>query len=64
MEGLKEIETEGYLPVLAVTAHPAHKLRALQCGAKDFMLPRSSGTTRARGSGKKYKKCCGWATVN
>jgi two-component system, cell cycle response regulator len=37
MEGLKEIETEGYLPVLAVTAHSAHKLRALQCGAKDFI---------------------------
>ncbi|MFZ3207406.1 MAG: diguanylate cyclase [Geobacteraceae bacterium] len=37
MESLKEIETDGYLPVLAVTAHPAHKLRALQCGAKDFV---------------------------
>ena len=37
MEGLKEIETEGYLPVLAVTAQPAHKLRALQGGAKDFI---------------------------
>ena len=37
MEGLKKIETESYLPVLAVTAHPAHKLRALQCGAKDFI---------------------------
>jgi diguanylate cyclase (GGDEF)-like protein len=37
MEGLKEIETDGYLPVLAVTADPAHKLRALQCGAKDFV---------------------------
>ena len=37
MEGLKEIETEGYLPVLALTAHPAHKLRALQAGAKDFI---------------------------
>ena len=37
MERLKEIETEGYLPVLAVTAQPAHKLRALQCGAKDFI---------------------------
>ena len=37
MEGLKEIETDGYLPVLAVTAHPAHKLRALQGGAKDFI---------------------------
>ena len=37
MEGLKKIETEGYLPVLAVTAHPDHKLRALQGGAKDFI---------------------------
>src|SRR6202521_5262313 len=37
MEGLKEIETEGYLPVLAVTAQPAHKLRALQGGARDFV---------------------------
>ena len=37
MEALKDIETEGYLPVLALTAHPAHKLRALQCGAKDFI---------------------------
>ncbi|HAS54586.1 MAG TPA: diguanylate cyclase response regulator [Nitrospiraceae bacterium] len=37
MESLKEIETDGYLPVLAVTAQPAHKLRALQGGAKDFV---------------------------
>jgi len=37
MEGLKEIETDGYLSVLAVTAEPAHKLRALQSGAKDFV---------------------------
>ena len=37
MESLKAIETEGYLPVLAVTAQPAHKLRALQGGAKDFI---------------------------
>jgi len=37
MECLKEIETDGYLPVLAVTAEPAHKLRALQGGAKDFV---------------------------
>jgi two-component system cell cycle response regulator len=37
MEGLKIIETESYLPVLAVTAQPAHKLRALQSGAKDFI---------------------------
>jgi diguanylate cyclase (GGDEF)-like protein len=37
MEGLKEIETDGYLSVLAVTAEPAHKLRALRSGAKDFV---------------------------
>jgi diguanylate cyclase (GGDEF)-like protein len=37
MEGLKAIETDGYLPVLAVTAQPAHKLRALKAGAKDFI---------------------------
>jgi CheY-like chemotaxis protein len=37
MEGLKGIETGGYLPVLAVTAQPTHKLRALQAGAKDFV---------------------------
>jgi diguanylate cyclase (GGDEF)-like protein len=37
MEGLKELEVDGYLPVLAVTALPAHKVRALQGGAKDFV---------------------------
>lgn len=37
MERLKTIESGGYLPVLAVTAQPAHKLRALQAGAKDFV---------------------------
>src|SRR5450830_1061279 len=37
MEGLKEIETSGYLPVLVITAQPSHKLRALSAGAKDFV---------------------------
>src|SRR5207302_4603979 len=37
MEGLKEIEGNGYLPVLVITAQPDHKLRALQAGAKDFV---------------------------
>src|SRR6476660_1061771 len=37
MEGLQEIEGEGYLPVLVITAQPAHKLRALKAGAKDFV---------------------------
>jgi adenylate cyclase len=37
MESLKEIETEGYLPVLVITAQPGHKLRALKAGAKDFV---------------------------
>ena len=37
MEGLKEIETDGYLPVLVITAQPDKKLHALQAGAKDFV---------------------------
>ena len=37
MENLKEIETDGYLPVLVITAQPHHKLRALKAGAKDFV---------------------------
>jgi putative two-component system response regulator len=37
MEGLKELERDGYLPVLVITAQPGHKLRALQAGAKDFV---------------------------
>ncbi len=37
LEGLKQIEPDGYLPVLVITAQPGHKLRALQAGAKDFI---------------------------
>jgi PAS domain S-box-containing protein len=37
MEALKEIETNGYLPVLVITAQPSHKLQALAVGAKDFI---------------------------
>lgn len=37
MEDLKAIETDGYLPVIALTAQPNHKLRALKAGAKDFI---------------------------
>jgi PAS domain S-box-containing protein len=37
MEGLKELKTDSYLPVLVITAQPGHKLRALQAGAKDFV---------------------------
>ena len=37
MEGLKEIETEGTLPVLVITAQPNEKLRALKIGALDFI---------------------------
>jgi serine phosphatase RsbU (regulator of sigma subunit) len=37
MEALKQIEGDGYLPVLVITAQPVHKLRALQAGAKDFV---------------------------
>jgi len=37
MAGLKDIETDGYLPILVITAQPDHKLRALAAGAKDFI---------------------------
>ncbi len=37
MEGLKEFEREGYLPVLAITGEPGHKVSALKLGAKDFL---------------------------
>jgi CheY-like chemotaxis protein len=37
MECLKEIEGDGYLPILVITAQPDHKLRALAAGAKDFV---------------------------
>ena len=37
MEALKEDAGDSYLPVIVLTAQPAHKLRALQAGAKDFI---------------------------
>ena len=37
MEALKTSDTDSYLSVLVITAQPAHKLRALQAGAKDFI---------------------------
>jgi adenylate cyclase len=37
MEDLKKIETEYFLPVIVITAHPGHKLHALQAGARDFI---------------------------
>ena len=37
MEGLKQDGADRYLPVIVLTAEPAHKLRALQAGAKDFI---------------------------
>src|SRR5208282_1975742 len=49
MEGLKEIEEDGYLPVLVITAQPGHKLRALEAGAKDFVgKPFDMAELRAR----------------
>jgi len=37
IEALKTTETDPYLPVMALTAQPGHKVRALQAGAKDFI---------------------------
>ncbi len=49
MVGLKEIETQGYLPVLAITANADHKLSVLQAGARDFITkPIDVGETLMR----------------
>lgn len=37
MDAMKEAETDGYLPILVMTAQPGLKLRALAAGAKDFI---------------------------
>jgi two-component system, cell cycle response regulator len=37
MEGLKEIEVDGYVPILVITSEPSHMLRALAAGARDFV---------------------------
>lgn len=37
IEALRADAAEAYLPVLAITAQPAYKLRALQAGARDFV---------------------------
>lgn len=37
LESLKEVEEEGYLSVLVMTAHPGNKQRAMDAGAKDFI---------------------------
>lgn len=49
MQALKEIEGDGYLPVLVITAQPSHKLHALEAGAKDFVgKPFDMAELRAR----------------
>ena len=37
MAGLRELEHDAWLPVLAITAQPAYKHKALEAGAKDFI---------------------------
>lgn len=37
MATLRTSESESYFPVIVLTAQPGHKVRALQCGAKDFI---------------------------
>jgi PAS domain S-box-containing protein len=37
MDGLKANESDGYLPVIVLTAQPTQKLRALKAGARDFI---------------------------
>lgn len=37
IEGLKTNDSDGYLPVIVLTAQPGHKRRALQAGVRDFI---------------------------
>lgn len=37
LEDLKRVEKDGYLSVLMMTAHPGHRRRALEAGARDFV---------------------------
>ena len=37
MAALNRNRDDAYLPVIVLTAQPDHKIRALQCGAKDFI---------------------------
>ena len=37
MNVLRSDDSESYIPIIALTAQPSHKLRALQSGAKDFI---------------------------
>lgn len=37
MEGLREFERDGYLPVLAITGEPRHRMRSLKLGARAFL---------------------------
>lgn len=37
MEGLREFERDGYLPVLAITGEAGHRMPALKLGARDFL---------------------------
>ena len=37
LEALKASDSDAYIPVLVITAQPAHKLRALDAGARDFI---------------------------
>jgi len=37
MDGLKADSSDGYLPVIVLTAQPGHKQRALEAGARDFI---------------------------
>ena len=37
MDGLRALESDAWLPVLAITAQPGYKNRALEAGAKDFI---------------------------
>ena len=60
IENLKEIETDSYLPVLVLTAQPAHKLRALQATAISRLLPRPERKNNRFRLFNQEATCAGW----
>ena len=54
MEALKSIERDGYLPVLALTAEPGHRTRALRYGARHNGPPGWASSTRTASGSRRY----------
>ena len=62
MEGLKEIEADGYLPVLVITAQPATSCARSKPAPRILSASRLTWPSCARGSTTCWKSaCCTWS---